>query len=159
MPFGEGSGKSKDTPSLFGKKKKVKEESKNEPILKQRAEPFTEEALINAWKQFIEKKSSENIDDMQQLILGRDISLGEDNKAVILLNSGLEVNIVGRLEQELIAFLRDSLQNDSINLEKEVREEEVKQRLYTSQDKYDYMLEQNPKLAQLKDRLGLDFQY
>jgi DNA polymerase-3 subunit gamma/tau len=97
---------------------------------------------------------------MEQLIFNRELTLGDSNKVTLQLRSTLEISILERFEHEMIAFLRRKLNNDSILLEKEVlEEEEQSQKLYTSADKYEYMLTQNPDLKLLKDRLGLDFEY
>ena len=64
-----------------------------------------------------------------------------------------------RFELKLIGFLRSALKNDHINLKKEVRKEAAQQKLYTSSDKYEYLVKKNPKLKDLKDKLGLDFEF
>jgi DNA polymerase-3 subunit gamma/tau len=97
---------------------------------------------------------------MEQLIHNRDLEKREDHKVAIVLRSTLEISILERFEHELIAFLRTELKNDHILLEKEVKEEDQQTRkLYTSADKYEYMLQQNPDLKLLKEQLGLDFEY
>ncbi|MDH5609173.1 MAG: hypothetical protein OEY56_06810, partial [Cyclobacteriaceae bacterium] len=59
----------------------------------------------------------------------------------------------------LTAFLRAELKNDFIRMSHEVKEGETVKKLYTSSDKYDYMVTQNPQLKELKEQLGLDFEY
>ncbi len=83
----------------------------------------------------------------------------EGNEIVLHLGSQLEMTILAKIEQELVQFLRQELSNDLIILKKEVAEQQATQKLYTSQDKYEHMVEQNPALKTLKEKLGLDFEY
>ena len=97
---------------------------------------------------------------MEQLILTRSLALTDSNEVIIQLRSTLEVSILERFEHEMIAFLRKQLKNDTIQLKKEIQEgEQQSQKLYTSADKYEFMVKQNPDLKLLKERLGLDFEY
>ncbi len=78
---------------------------------------------------------------------------------MIQLSSSLEISILERLEQGIVQFFRKELKNSLIQLQKEVSEQEKSKKLYTSKEKYDYMVEQNPALKDLKERLGLDFEF
>jgi len=40
-----------------------------------------------------------------------------------------------------------------------VTEEKETEKLYTNSDKFEYLAKQNPKLKELKDRLGLDYEF
>ena len=123
------------------------------------SEVFDDQALQDAWKAFAGARK-ETAGEMEQLILHRTVRLGEGTQVLIQLRSTLEISILERFEHEMIAFLRKSLKNDTILLEKEILEEEQQTtKLYTSADKFDYLAAQNPDLKLLKERLGLDFEY
>ena len=79
--------------------------------------------------------------------------------ALIILNSSLEIEILDRIEVELVNFLREALSNDQLVLQKEIREDPKKDKIFTSKDKYDFMVKEQPLLKKLKDKLGLDFEY
>lgn len=148
----------KETPSIFKRKKEeVKEESSQQSVTDKKEENFTEELLQAAWKQFGEKK--ENAGDTDRLILGREIKKGESNEILMFLSSQLEVSFLEKFETELIQFLRTELSNDHLTINKQVAQVEEGKKLYTSKDIYDHMVKQNPKLADLKERLGLDLDY
>ncbi len=93
------------------------------------------------------------------MILGRELTTSEDFNIAFHLRSELESNILDRFEQELVSFLRNKLKNDKILIRKVISQEGSKQKLYTSSDKYDYLVKQNPKLKDLRDKLGLDFDF
>ncbi len=78
---------------------------------------------------------------------------------VITLGSQLEVSFLEKFDTELVQFLRNELKNDHVVLRREIEEIEVTKKLYTSKDIFDEMVKQNPDLQDLKDRLGLDFDY
>jgi len=146
----------KETPSIFKKKKDHPPKEDKEKILKNEA--FTEGELQEAWKGFIELRKKKVVSEMEQLILTRQITK-KDMNALIALNSSLEIAILDRIEVELVNFLRETLSNDQLIVHKEVKEDPKKDKLYTSKDKYDFMVKEQPLLQKLKDKLGLDFEY
>ena len=120
-------------------------------------EPFTEEELQTAWKRFGNEKKE--VADTDRLILNREVKKGEGHGVIIHLASQLEVSFLEKLEVELIQFLRSELKNDHITLTREITQEEESKKLYTSKDIFEHMVKENPHLQDLKDRLGLDFDY
>ncbi|MEM6737586.1 MAG: hypothetical protein AAF620_16105 [Bacteroidota bacterium] len=109
------------------------------------------------WKEFGRKK--DDVGDADRLILNRKVEKGEGHAIVIHLASQLEVSFLEKLEVELIQFLRSELKNDHIVLSRKIMQEVGVKKLYTSKDIFDHMLKENPHLKDLKDRLGLDFNY
>ena len=129
-------------------------------MLEKKSEEFTEEALLEAWKNFGEERT--NAGDTDKLILNRELKKGEEHAVIIHLASQLEVSFLEKLEVDLIQYLRSSLMNDHIVLRREIIKDEegdTKKKLYTSKDIFEHMVKENPHLQDLKDRLGLDFDY
>ncbi|MEM6643829.1 MAG: hypothetical protein AAF616_12690 [Bacteroidota bacterium] len=91
--------------------------------------------------------------------MSRDLSIDDEHRVIIHLASQLEVNFLEKMEVKLTQYLRSSLQNDHIILKHDVIQEEETKKLYTSKDIFDHMVKENPALQELKDRLGLDFDY
>lgn len=151
------SGRKKETPSLFRKKEKKEERVK--AIYDTKEAHYTDEAVANVWKSFGQQRITAGAGDAEKLVLSRKLNNKEGNEIVLHLGGQLEKTILEKIEQELVQFLRKGLHNDLIVLKKEVAEKKTTQKLYTSQDKYDHMVGQNPVLKTLKDRLGLDFEY
>ncbi|HOX83292.1 MAG TPA: hypothetical protein PLS08_09690 [Chryseolinea sp.] len=88
-------------------------------------------------------------------MLSQPIELKETQVVVHLLNPVQETMLTG-LKSELTTYLREKLKNNSINLTGELREMDQKKMKYTDRDKFDFLLEKNPLLKEMKDRLGLD---
>ncbi|MBC6400636.1 MAG: hypothetical protein GDA37_06415 [Ekhidna sp.] len=149
----------KETPSIFGRKK-AKREFKEEPesVHEKKANEFSLEDLQSAWKRFGEAQT--NVADTNKLILSRAIMKGENHEVILQLASQLEVSFLEKIETDLVQFLRSTLSNDHVVLKREViKDEDESKKLYTSKEIFEYMIKQNPNLKDLKDRLGLDFDY
>ncbi|MEO9871933.1 hypothetical protein [Ekhidna sp.] len=91
--------------------------------------------------------------------MSKSVKKGDDHSVIIMLGSQLEVSFLEKFDTELVQFLRTDLQNDHVVIRTEIAEIEDEKKLYTSTDIFDYMVKQNPDLKDLKDRLGLDFDY
>lgn len=130
-------------PTIYGKKK----------------ECYTNDVVAKVWKAFGQQRIEAGAGDAEKLVLGRPMDAKEGNTIILHLGSQLEITILEQMEQELVQFLRKDLHNDLIVLKKEVAKQSTTRKVYTSQDKYDHMVEQNPALKTLKEKFGLDFEY
>lgn len=149
-----------ETPALFRKQPKTeKNQAATETIQEKKQEPFSQEALNKAWEEFAEKRKAQHANDAEKPILNRKLRLEEDHQVAFMIGSQLESTILEKFEDELVQFLRSTLENDHIRLIKKIENKQPDQKLYTGQDKYNYMIKQNPALKDLKERLGLDFEF
>jgi len=64
--------------------------------------------------------------------------------------------MLNNFRTELTTFLREKLKNSTILVTGDLKEAEDKKMMYTSRDKFEYLLEKNPALKEMKERLGLD---
>lgn len=60
------------------------------------------------------------------------------------------------LQQELLTYLRTTLNNRRIQLITEVEKVENKKMIYTNSEKFEFLAEKYPNLRELKMRLDLD---
>jgi len=149
----------KETPSIFRRKSEKVEEEIKEEVLPEKLEPFHEDKVVLTWQTFKEIRLKSGAGDTEQLVLSREMKKSGDANIVISLASQLEVSILERFEQDIVQYFRKTLNNTTIQLDKHVAEQHSGKKLYTSRDKFDHMVEQNPTLKELKERLGLDFEY
>lgn len=77
----------------------------------------------------------------------------------ILINTELEQEFLKEVRFRLLDFLKRYLLNDHITIDAKITKAPTIQKLYTSKEKYDFMVSRNPALKKLKDGLGLDFDY
>ena len=115
-------------------------------------EPFTQEQLQLVWNDFAERRKKFQA---EYHLLIQPIEI-RGNQIIIHLLSTVQETMLNNFKSELIECLRENLRNNSILVVGELRETEDKQMLYTPRDKFEYLLEQNPMLKSLRDRLGLD---
>ena len=81
----------------------------------------------------------------------------EGNVIVVRLLSPVHETMLNSIKSELTGYLRERLQNNTLQVMGELPTEgEEKKIIYTNREKFDFLVEKNPMLKELKDRLGLD---
>lgn len=119
---------------------------------------FTLPELEKAWSDYAEKlKQEERASEL--IILNQKYQLQDDYTILLELNNSIQESILDRFRNDFVVTLRETLGNRKIRLKTELVAEEVKERLYTAQDKFNYMAEKNRKILELRKRLGLDYDY
>lgn len=123
-------------------------------------EAFTIEQVQLAWTQIAQGyKESQFINKF--VMMDRKISLID---SVIHIKVEGEVQIQqfnDSLKLELITQLREKLKNESIDVSLDLLAGEVsdKKLLYTQSDKYEFLSQKHPILVEMKQRMGLDYEF
>jgi DNA polymerase-3 subunit gamma/tau len=115
-------------------------------------EPFTAEQLHLVWTDFSEHRKKYQA---EYQLLSQPYEI-RGSQIIIYLLSTVQETLLSNFRSDLIAYLRTNLKNNTILVAGELKEAEEKQMLYTPRDKFDYLLEKNPLLQAMRDRLGLD---
>lgn len=127
--------------------------SKPEEVVVAARENFTAEQLHKVWLEFAEQRKKFQVE--YQLLM-QPYTLKEHQITIMLYNHVQESSL-NNIRSELGAYLREQLRNGSIQVFGEfVKEGEAKKIIYTNREKFDYLVEKNPVLRELKDRFGLD---
>ncbi|SHH51339.1 DNA polymerase-3 subunit gamma/tau [Chryseolinea serpens] len=116
------------------------------------SQSFTPEQMQAAWNTFAEQRKKFQA---EYQLLSQPYEL-RGTQVIVHLLSPVQDTMLNNVKAELITHLRDTLQNYSILVVGEMREMEEKKMMYTPRDKFDYLVEKNPNLKELKERLGLD---
>ncbi|AQG80261.1 DNA polymerase III subunit gamma/tau [Spirosoma montaniterrae] len=119
---------------------------------------FSFEQLQTAWVEFARLRQQQTDSASEQLILNRDLVLN-GTTVFLTLDNTLQPGILTEFKVELVGYLRNQLQNSQIQVEHEVRLQEVKKMIYSPQDKYNYLAEKNPALHELRKVLNLEVDY
>ena len=133
-------------------------ESKKE-MLPINSEGFSFDLLMKKWKEMI--SHFKNL-EKSNLALNLNINkpeLIESNKIKIILSNSSQVELIEQEKINILTYLRNSLNNDLLELETQVKEIDKNDLPYTNSDKYKKMFEENENLAKLGARLGLDPDY
>lgn len=118
------------------------------------------EIFFVAWKQYAalirpDKQTEASIMDNAA------VTIDNQNIVSVKLENHIEVNLLKGIQNELSDFIRESLQNDTfeINFLVESKQSEKVKRPYTQQEKYRKMEELNPLIRDLREKLGFELDY
>ena len=120
---------------------------------------FSTDTLLTFWNSYAAKMKAEGKINI--------FTIMTSNPPRLLSNYLIELDIENKLQEDLLNvekvgllnYLRTELNNYSVDLQTKLLEQIQKKRLYTSQEKYQYMLEKNPKLDDFKKRFNLDLDF
>ena len=117
---------------------------------------WTELEMTQAWTDFSDDLNRNKKTNLYN-IFNRHIPKKNNNDIILEVISLSEKSAVEEIKGNLLIFLKRKLKNDSINLAVFIKEEkEEKNMLYTKEEKYKHILEQNNKIKLLKDKLDLN---
>lgn len=138
-------------------KRQIQEEQKNKVVILEKLpeEPFSEIALQLAWKEYarlLEKKGEHIIASHLDMVLPT-----FENKTIHVTypNETIKVELE-RSQQYLLNFLSKKLNNYSISLTIDVNENEQKNYVYTTREKFEKLREKYPIMNELKKSFDLD---
>lgn len=131
---------------------KVAETTTSATKVIQEDKPYTEEQLRSAWNEFAETRKQHPAD--YQLLTHP--FQRKENEIIIFLHNPVEETILNTIKSDLTTYIREKLKNFSITVTGQLIEGETKKMLYTNREKLEYLMEKNPILKEMKERLGLD---
>jgi DNA polymerase-3 subunit gamma/tau len=150
----------KDTPNLkniLNESPKPKKEEKAE-IIEEKIVPiiidFNIDNLNNAIKEFREGVGNKK---SEEAVLKREISI-VDSSVILSLENELELSIFEDLKSRLHSFLKSKF-DKSIDLKTKLNVKKKEKTIYTNKDKFEYLSKQNSNLEDLKNKLGLDYEF
>lgn len=158
-------GKVNDAPPSKPKEEKedthaTNTEGQTDPVSGKAAD-FSQQALQKAWEAFAEKIKDQT--RLYNMILSKTPKLQSDYQILISLENPLQKEILEKVYNQILFFLRQELQNDKISLKTQMAKEEEKtvndKRLYTVEEKFQHLKKKNELLDKLKRDLDLDFDY
>ncbi|MBU1373639.1 MAG: DNA polymerase III subunit gamma/tau [Bacteroidetes bacterium] len=135
------------------------EEKKNEEKVEltgHEKTPFTQEEFIKVWVDYSVKVKGEHKMKLVALMENYTPILKDDFKIELSVDSKLLVEELQNEKIDLMNFLKTMLKNFSITLDTVITEAIEGKKLYTSKDKYQHMLEKNPKLEEFRKAFNLE---
>jgi DNA polymerase-3 subunit gamma/tau len=115
--------------------------------------PFTADQLRDAWVGLATVHKDEP--RLKELIESYMPRLIDEQTAELQMPNPWQMSQMRKAMPELARQLRVALHNDQLHIQLVQAEFTQEQMAFTAEEKYKLMVEQNPALAQLKDRLGL----
>ncbi|MDI9877072.1 DNA polymerase III subunit gamma/tau [Flectobacillus rivi] len=119
---------------------------------------FTKEQLKVQWDSFVKwLESRERFSEF--VILNRDFTL-EGTTIHLAVDNEIQVELLTTaLRTEVLTHLRKAMQNSTIHIEVSILKEEEKPMIYTQAEKFKFLANKNPALNDLRNTLGLDYDY
>ncbi|MDP4188593.1 MAG: DNA polymerase III subunit gamma/tau [Bacteroidota bacterium] len=117
---------------------------------------FSPEQLKETWKQFAEKVNNEP--RLYNTLISQDPALKENFVIEFLVSNPLQSEIIQEIKGKLQKYLRTQLKNSKIVVNTVISEVEPPSVIYTSEAKFNHLLQKNPSLARLKQEFNLDFE-
>ena len=136
-------------PVQIKERKEIKYESNNGDKI-----DFNEESFKSKIKIFMEKIKEKK---SEIAILKKEIKF-EGKNIIFQLDNELEGSIFDDLKNKLQFFLKETFK-ENIEVNKEVKIQEKSRTIYTNKDKYEYLSKKNKSLIDLKNKLGLDYEF
>jgi DNA polymerase-3 subunit gamma/tau len=123
-----------------------------------RENSFTAEQLSNAYIRFVESIKKKK--PRMYSSLNSQMPQLSDNNVIRLSmnNTAQEEDFNQNIKNDLLQYLRNELQNDTLTIEILAQEHQQQSVLYTSEEKFKYMSSKNPALEKLKKEWNLDFE-
>ena len=150
----------KDTPNLKNILNESSEPKKEEKVEfeEEKIVPVSQDLNIGNLKNAI-KEFRDGVGDKksEEAVLNREISL-EDSSVILSLENELELSIFEDLKSKLHSFLKKKF-DQNIDLKTKLNIKKKEKTIYTNKDKFEYLSKQNSNLEDLKNKLGLDYEF
>ena len=140
------------TNNLSSKTKKEEKIENNDKINKLN---FNEESFNKIILEYANKHKNKK---SEIAILKKKISFDKENHSIFQLDNELESSIFENMKPELTSFINSKF-IEKIEIDKVVNLVEKPKTIYTNKDKYEYLSKKNKNLIDLKNKLGLDFEF
>lgn len=116
--------------------------------------PFSSEELDIAWRKFADVIPEQT--RITSFILGNNPHLISESTFEVTVSNILQEKELKRLQNDIVDFLKNHLQNTFIRMNIKMMEETERTRGTSPEDRFRLMTEQNPALAKLRDGLNLE---
>lgn len=120
---------------------------------------FTNDDLLSNWNQYADKAKQEGKINIFTLMTANAPILTDGHIIEVQLENKIQESLLNHEKIDLLNFLRTRLQNFKIDIVTKVAEQTGKKKLYTSTEKYQHMVDKNPKLEEFRKRFNLDLDY
>jgi len=119
-------------------------------------EDFSYDRLLEVWSIYCEKLKADNKINIYTILNNFAPTLKDKEHIVISVESKTQEHIVQNESIELLNYLRNELRNFGIEISYQMTERVLEKRLYTSKERYEYLVNKNPKLEEMRRRFNLD---
>jgi len=119
-------------------------------------EAFTYERLLVVWNNYIQILKAADKINLFTILNNFAPTLLSPVLIEISVESKTQEQLITQESVELMNYLRSELRNFSVDITFKQVERKIENRLYGNREKYDYLVNKNPKLDELRRRFNLD---
>ncbi len=119
-------------------------------------EVFSYDRLLEIWSIYTQKLKAADKINLFTILNNFAPTLLNPELIEISVESKTQEHLVQQESVELLNFLRNELRNFGIEVTYKLVERKIENRLYGNREKYDYLVNKNPKLDELRRRFNLD---
>lgn len=145
-------------PSLTDLERKASGQDDNEPkyITGDAKEAFSAEKLLALWKQYAEKAKEDGKINVYTILTASEPILETSELIIVHVEHKIQEQQLQDELIDLLNFLRPNLRNFNVTIKAKQVARTIVNRLYTNTEKYQYLIEKNPKLEEMRKRFNLD---
>ncbi len=136
-----------------------KEEEKPAYLSGDSRSEFDMDTLLKYWNQYAGKIKQEGKINIFTIMTSNPPALLDNFVIELIIENKVQEELLVNEKVDLLNFLRTKLKNFGIELITKHIENTSRKRLYTSTEKYNHMVEKNPKLEEFRRRFNLDIDY
>jgi len=119
-------------------------------------EAFTYEQLSALWTQYANKAKDDGKINIYTLLSSSAPILDSPEEITVHVEHKLQEGLLQEEMIDFLNFLRPNLKNFNLTIKAKQVARTVVNRLYTNTEKYQYLIEKNPKLEEMRKRFNLD---
>lgn len=122
------------------------------------ADDIPAELFLSVWKKLAESRK----EDSHGLFLAMtkyDPVLNKNGVIQVFLDNSIQQDLIAERRLEMLSYLRKELSNYALQIETRIRENGLIQKAYLPKDKLERFIEKNPDIAELRNKLDLEFDY
>ena len=118
--------------------------------------PFTIDQLKSAWVGQV--KHFEKEERFKAMLISYEPVMDSEHMFHITVKNQLQKKVFSQFGKQLMDNIRNELQNDHIQLKVEIDEHVIEKIAYTASEKYKLLVQQNPQLDNLRQRMNLQLE-
>lgn len=123
--------------------------------------PFTKDQLLNSWKKFAFGLKKQGKESFYAMLVNNEPELRGEFEVHFMITNNIQKESLERIKSDLLKHIRKELNNWSISFSYEVNEDqdENKENLYSSKDRFKKMTEKNASLLKMQKLFNLDIEF
>lgn len=119
---------------------------------------FDQNTLLNYWNAYLEIVKEAGRQKIYSSLRNKPLSIKENSLIELQLENEIQQSFFNEEKSDLLRFMREKLNNFSIQFEIKITKESQVLEPYSAQEKFEYMVKKNKHLLDLKRKLDLDIE-